>query len=182
MRIITIVTLIYLPATFVSVSCFLRDNMISANSSIATQTFFSTDIVKYQGEPGLGSFSSMAMIRWLQVTVPLTVVTLSTAWLTYRSAKDVRQENERKRRQIYDYSPKWAEETGWSNFWISWKKKSTEVLPRHNTTKKVASLGMQSQQPQLYQKSLLLLVKALCDSTSDVVITWIFSMLYCRQI
>ncbi|KAG8156584.1 hypothetical protein KVR01_013535 [Diaporthe batatas] len=61
-RIITIVTLIYLPATFVS-------------------TFFSTDIIKYQGDdgPGSGTFSATAMIRWLQVTLPLTLVTLLAA-------------------------------------------------------------------------------------------------------
>ncbi|RDI79394.1 hypothetical protein Vi05172_g10588 [Venturia inaequalis] len=67
-RIITIVTLIYLPATFVS-------------------TFFSTDIVKYQnqngGSPGDGNFSRVALNRWLQVTFPLTAATVLfayTAW------------------------------------------------------------------------------------------------------
>ena len=70
MRIITIVTLIYLPATFVS-------------------TFFSTDIVKYQnqgGPPGEGTFSSVAMMRWLQVTLPLTALTLTVAWAALRFA------------------------------------------------------------------------------------------------
>ncbi|KAK8086768.1 hypothetical protein PG994_001742 [Apiospora phragmitis] len=63
MLIITIVTLIYLPATFVS-------------------TFFSTDIIKYQGadSPG-GSFSETAMVRWLQVTIPLTFLTGLGAWV-----------------------------------------------------------------------------------------------------
>ena len=70
MRIVTIVTLIYLPATFVS-------------------TFFSTDIIKYQnqdqdGSPGDGTFSSVAMTRWLQVTLPLTIVTLTIAWIALR--------------------------------------------------------------------------------------------------
>ncbi|EHK96947.1 hypothetical protein M7I_7347 [Glarea lozoyensis 74030] len=69
MRIITVVTLLYLPATFVS-------------------TFFSTDIIKYQNPGGgdestsdlnsqyMGSFSQVAMDRWLQVTVPLTILTI----------------------------------------------------------------------------------------------------------
>ncbi|CAN9426644.1 unnamed protein product [Alternaria alternata] len=74
MRIITIVTLIYLPATFVS-------------------TFFSTDVVKYQdqdqnqGPSSVSqnqSFSSLALKRWLQVTIPLTALTLLGAWSTYR--------------------------------------------------------------------------------------------------
>jgi len=71
MRIITIVTLLYLPATFVS-------------------TLFSTDIVKYQDQNQSsdnyenGSFSTLALERWLQVTIPLTALTLFGAWSTYR--------------------------------------------------------------------------------------------------
>jgi hypothetical protein len=67
-RIITLVTLVYLPATFVS-------------------TLFSTDIIKYQedGYPH-GKYSQTAMDRWLQVTVPLTVVTLVAAWCANRWA------------------------------------------------------------------------------------------------
>jgi hypothetical protein len=62
-RIITIVTLIYLPATFVS-------------------TFFSTDVIKYQGqESPEGTFSKIAMVRWMQVTVPLTVLTIAFAFI-----------------------------------------------------------------------------------------------------
>ncbi|KAK0726600.1 hypothetical protein B0T21DRAFT_371892 [Apiosordaria backusii] len=62
-RIITLVTLVYLPATFVS-------------------TLFSTDIIKYQDDayPN-GKFSEVAMVRWIQVTVPLTIMTLIAAWL-----------------------------------------------------------------------------------------------------
>ncbi|KAF2230825.1 hypothetical protein EV356DRAFT_508130 [Viridothelium virens] len=78
MRIITIVTLVYLPATFVS-------------------TFFSTDIVKYQdqgdgnGAPGNGTFSAVAMRRWIQVTLPLTALTLVVAYSTYKIAEHTRQ-------------------------------------------------------------------------------------------
>ncbi|KXH26373.1 hypothetical protein CNYM01_05261 [Colletotrichum nymphaeae SA-01] len=53
MRIVTVVTLFYLPATFSS-------------------TFFSTDVVKYQG--GV-KFSGVAFARFLQVTIPLMFVT-----------------------------------------------------------------------------------------------------------
>ncbi|KAF3046160.1 hypothetical protein E8E11_000049 [Didymella keratinophila] len=65
MRIITIVTLIFLPATFVS-------------------TFFSTDIVKYQDQDGNASFSNEAMFRWLQVTLPLSAITLGIGYTWYR--------------------------------------------------------------------------------------------------
>ena len=55
------------------------------------QTFFSTDVVKFQKQgvevDGDSSFSPTAMKRWLQVTLPLTVVTLFLAWVTYRIAE-----------------------------------------------------------------------------------------------
>ncbi|KAK5659027.1 hypothetical protein OQA88_1114 [Cercophora sp. LCS_1] len=67
-RIITLVTLMYLPATFVS-------------------TLFSTDIIKYQEDnyPD-GKYSQVAMNRWLQVTIPLTAVTLLAAWCAMKRA------------------------------------------------------------------------------------------------
>ncbi|CAM1504861.1 Fc.00g024520.m01.CDS01 [Cosmosporella sp. VM-42] len=69
-RIVTIVTLIYLPATFVS-------------------TLFSTDIIKYQGQDSpKGNFSLVAMERWLQVTLPLTFMTLGVAYLSKRWAEE----------------------------------------------------------------------------------------------
>ncbi|KAF2095019.1 hypothetical protein NA57DRAFT_79509 [Rhizodiscina lignyota] len=81
-RIVTIVTLIYLPATFVS-------------------TFFSTDIIKYQSGDKNGTFSPIAMNRWLQVTLPLTFLTILVAWLgdrwaqTHRPADNRLREGER---------------------------------------------------------------------------------------
>jgi len=68
MRIVTIVTLLYLPATFVS-------------------TFFSTDVVKYQNQNENPIFSDLALQRWLEVTLPLTTVTLFVAWGAYERAK-----------------------------------------------------------------------------------------------
>ncbi|KAK4214764.1 hypothetical protein QBC37DRAFT_460742 [Rhypophila decipiens] len=66
MRIVTVVTLLYLPPTFVS-------------------TFFSTDIIRYQGDGGvmLESFSALAIQRWLQVSLPLMLFTCLGAWLWY---------------------------------------------------------------------------------------------------
>jgi hypothetical protein len=87
MRLIAVVTLIYLPAMFVS-------------------AFFSTDVIRYQpewdissdsstGRPGNGStanvrgplrdesYSSIALERWWQVTGPLTALTFALAWLWY---------------------------------------------------------------------------------------------------
>jgi heme/copper-type cytochrome/quinol oxidase subunit 2 len=71
MRIVTVCTLIYLPATFVS-------------------TFFGTDIIKYQNDSnnasGSGSFSTIAMTRWLAITVPLTLLTLILAYTAFKFA------------------------------------------------------------------------------------------------
>ncbi|KAG9856778.1 hypothetical protein KCU98_g1287, partial [Aureobasidium melanogenum] len=80
MRIITIVTLVYLPATFVS-------------------TFFSTDVVHYQASGDSGSetsYSHLAMMRWLQVTLPLTFVTILGAWMAFKTATISRKSAEMK--------------------------------------------------------------------------------------
>ncbi|KAL1966202.1 hypothetical protein VTN77DRAFT_4754 [Rasamsonia byssochlamydoides] len=93
MRIITVVTLIYLPATFVS-------------------TFFSTDVIKYQTQNDSdassqssasaantsfqGSYSGIAMARWLEVTLPLTAITLVAAFASFKLA-----DRERKREFLF---------------------------------------------------------------------------------
>ncbi|PGH11425.1 hypothetical protein AJ80_07103 [Polytolypa hystricis UAMH7299] len=89
MRVVTIATLVYLPATFVS-------------------TFFGTDVVKYQNDNNVssdGSFSRIAMIRWLQVTIPLTFVTLLLAWATFKRAEMKRQFRELRQKQPPTSSP-----------------------------------------------------------------------------
>lgn len=97
MRIITAVTLIYLPATFVSVG-FSVGTLYELVTNDAW-TFFSTDVVKYQtGDAVSGSaispdvptpsFSVLAMHRWLQVSLPLTAITLLAAFLAYLWAKN----------------------------------------------------------------------------------------------
>lgn len=80
MRIITVVTLVFLPATFVSV----RDPLLTIPITTDNlQTFFGTDIVKYQGDDHEASWSGEAMLRWLEVTIPLTLLTLLIAGAGY---------------------------------------------------------------------------------------------------
>lgn len=66
------------------------------------QTFFSTDVVKYQSQsggpggsqdvqPSSGSFSQLALSRWLELALPLTATTLSLGYIWYRIAKRKRQ-------------------------------------------------------------------------------------------
>lgn len=104
MRIITVVTLIYLPATFVS-------------------TFFSTGIIQYQNQNGgsgnssnsslastgpyMGSFSIVALDRWLQVTLPLTAITLAVSLFAYYwYGKKADEEFEEAQLPLYQDEPK----------------------------------------------------------------------------
>ncbi|CAJ2513988.1 Uu.00g021070.m01.CDS01 [Anthostomella pinea] len=76
MLIVTVVALVYLPATFVS-------------------TFFSTDVIKYQDSDNPdGTFSKTAMSRWVQVTVPLTLLTGAFAWFARKWMQDQREGDE----------------------------------------------------------------------------------------
>lgn len=94
MRIVTVVTLIYLPATFVSVSLSLFPSKFPI--AYSPKTLFSTDIVKYQDQGNGGtvdplgnayvSFSSLALVRWIQVTLPLTALTLALGYWAFKMA------------------------------------------------------------------------------------------------
>jgi len=65
---------------------------LPTNILMNSQTFFSTDIVKYQDRDRGGSFSKEAMYRWLQVTLPLSALTLSVGygWYRYKTTKSKR--------------------------------------------------------------------------------------------
>jgi hypothetical protein len=89
MKIVTVVTMIFLPATFVSVRC--NHAIIVRNRLTAQPTFFSTDVVHYQvqtdstgSQTDSTAFSSLAMFRWLEVTLPLTAFTMVLCWLWYK--------------------------------------------------------------------------------------------------
>jgi hypothetical protein len=98
-RIITIVSLVYLPCSVVSVSwpAILWKPTINQGQSI-----FSTDIVKFQtGTIGVykTSFSWLALQRWIEVTFPLTFVTLTLGFFGYqfekwRQNEDIKQERD----------------------------------------------------------------------------------------
>jgi hypothetical protein len=82
MKVITAGTFVYLPATFVSVS--LAHVLYETQLIKPPQTFFSTDIVKYQNSPdGKAVYSGLALERWLEITVPLTVITVVTGLIAF---------------------------------------------------------------------------------------------------
>lgn len=65
------------------------------------KTLFSTDIVKYQDQGSGGtvdslgkayvSFSSLALVRWIQVTLPLTALTLALGYWAFKMADKKRK-------------------------------------------------------------------------------------------
>lgn len=63
---------------------------------IERQTFFSTDVVKFQDQDADGSFSIEALYRWLQVTLPLSAITLGIGYGWYRY-----QTNKSKKKGMY---------------------------------------------------------------------------------
>jgi len=65
------------------------------------QTFFSTDVVKYQGTGG-GAFSNVAMMRWLQVALPLTAITVVFCIWYYRREKYNRDRKTKEMKVLYD--------------------------------------------------------------------------------
>lgn len=82
MRIVTVFTLIYLPATFVSVGDFSLYQFVDTNYE--WQIFFSTQVVGHQGIDDNGSFSQITLWRWSKVAIPLSGLMLSIAYAWYR--------------------------------------------------------------------------------------------------
>jgi uncharacterized membrane protein len=62
---------------------------------ITSQTFFSTDVVKYQNG---GEFSMAALENWFEVTIPLTFVTLVLCYIFFK--KSSRSKLQRLRRVL----------------------------------------------------------------------------------
>ncbi|KAJ4356763.1 uncharacterized protein N0V89_004799 [Didymosphaeria variabile] len=102
MKVITVGTFVYLPATFVSVS--IAQYSYEALLIEARKTFFSTDIVKYQSSPdGKAMYSGLALERWLEITVPLTVITVIMGLIAFIIAD---------RRRIRRLAPSYDEKKG----------------------------------------------------------------------
>ncbi|RDW85933.1 hypothetical protein BP5796_04258 [Coleophoma crateriformis] len=107
MRIITLVTLFFLPGTFISVSslstsfCWRKQYRVLSRGQMlkSGQTIMSTDIVKFQstaGGPGPIVFQRAALSLYLYVTIPLMVVTFTTWWGLYRCEQYKAKKSERK--------------------------------------------------------------------------------------
>jgi hypothetical protein len=95
MRIITLVTLFFLPGTFISVGSYLL--LFAKESSFRpffcnpmltdSQTIMSTDIVKFEGEnggPGPKVFQSDALKLYVYISIPLMVATFAAWGIIYK--------------------------------------------------------------------------------------------------
>jgi hypothetical protein len=83
MRVITTVTLFFLPATFIAVSgssCSRR-----TTKTEILQTFMSTDILKFEHDQQ--NFQSKGLRTYLAIALPLTVLTFVAWYVIYRVAK-----------------------------------------------------------------------------------------------
>lgn len=90
MRIITLVTLFFLPGTFISVGSMPLDMRIFADEN--RQTLMSTDIIRWQSDlPGQGepqkTVSLGALQFFMAITVPLMLVTFLAWFIVYRCVK-----------------------------------------------------------------------------------------------
>ncbi|TVY55321.1 hypothetical protein LCER1_G003907 [Lachnellula cervina] len=83
MRIITLVTLFFLPGTFISVS-LLFEYLLTLR--LNTKTIMSTDIIHFQAESNTYGkiFQLGALELYLAITIPLMVVTFAAWYLVYR--------------------------------------------------------------------------------------------------
>jgi ABC-type Fe3+ transport system permease subunit len=92
MRIITLVTLFFLPGTFISVSyLILLYKLVSKDSfpgpkfshrlTVEGQTIMSTDIIQFQDSKEI--FSLGALQLYLAITLPLMALTFAAWWLVY---------------------------------------------------------------------------------------------------
>ena len=113
MRIITLVTLFFLPGTFISVgSCLI---LIAKKSTfwhtfcyrllIDCQTIMSTDIIRFEspsGGPGSEVFQADALKIYVYVSIPLMVLTFAAWYLIYRWES---WKAEKKRRKTLEKEP-----------------------------------------------------------------------------
>ena len=93
-RILTIITLIYLPCTVVSVSKMhrFREGIFVSSSLIRSKSFYSTQFVDKKQLPSGESKIGYATNAWLffAVSIPLTLFTISV-WYTWANSRRLYQ-------------------------------------------------------------------------------------------
>jgi hypothetical protein len=113
------------------------------------QTFFSTDIVKYQnqvsGGAGNVSFSATALSRWLQLTIPLTAITLVVSWISYKYSQRKKEVNSLAHRKVKEHS--------WWQLFRLFSPEKKPLLPLHQPNdegKKSAQVGTVSRARSIF--------------------------------
>lgn len=68
-----------------------------------TQTLFSTDLIRYNGNQE--AFSSKALLRWLEVSLPLTFLTLILAYVSYNFFQPYRANEKERSKKWFGWAP-----------------------------------------------------------------------------
>ena len=85
MKVITVVTLFFLPGTFISVGASLPASHIYQQADLTTKTLMSTDIIRFQtgaSDEPKRVYSSQALELFLEISLPLMAVTF-LVWLIW---------------------------------------------------------------------------------------------------
>lgn len=102
MKVITLVTLFFLPGTFMSASILSRDHFAHLANTEAKQTIMSTDIIRFQEVNGKTdrTFQSGALKLYLAITLPMMFLTFAGWWIFYkrvdRDTNNMAQKDENK--------------------------------------------------------------------------------------
>jgi len=80
-----LVTLLFLPGTFISVSQVDASADLSHSLILKIQTIMSTDIIRFPSEVQSGRvFQLDALQTYLETTIPLTILTFAGWWIIYK--------------------------------------------------------------------------------------------------
>jgi hypothetical protein len=84
MRIITLVTLFFLPGTFIGVSSSILISLLKT-TKMKLQTFFSTGIVNFDAGSSLQTFYPQGLKLFLAICIPMMFLTFVAWYFVYRS-------------------------------------------------------------------------------------------------
>jgi type VI protein secretion system component VasK len=100
---------------------------------VLLQTFFSTEVVTFQtgssGNRDQGDFSAVALNRWLQLTLPLTFLTICGSWVAYKVAEKAQErlENQQKDNSNIERRKQVVQTEERSTRSMSWRRRSEQT-------------------------------------------------------
>ena len=93
MKVITVVTLFFLPGTFISVGASLLASHFYRQTDLTAKTLMSTDIIRFQSgasDKPQRVYSSQALELFLEISLPLMALTFLVwaVWKRYQSRRE----------------------------------------------------------------------------------------------